>query len=313
MDTTAISPTARIRAWAELVRLPLVFVVTADTLAGAIISGGRWRQFADVAALLAASAAFWAAAGAVGDCCSCKDDLIRRPLRPIPSRRIGRWHALSIGVVLLAAGATLAGAPGTLPSSQIALILVAAILLGRIMLRNAPVALLIEILYRPFNFLMGLVIIPLAASPANVELRIYLLLCVGLYAITLVLLEENAIHEYRSRMLAAIAAPAIVAGLGIAALPVLFGAAGPSWPGTIYVGLALACTSFRLAQACLAPSGTTVANALRAVALGSILLAAAATAFTHHRCANLFVVATLAPAGASMWYLNRKPTPVPTR
>lgn len=299
--------------WAEILRLPLVFAAAADALAGVIISGGRWDRATDIVALVIASAAFWAASGPIGDWYTWKDDLIRRPLKPIPSKRINRWHALSIGVVLLATGATLAGAPGASTTSRIAMLLVATILLSRVILRHAPAALLLEILYRPFNFLMGLVFIPLAVSPANSEFRCYLLTCLGFYAITLVLLEEHEIHGYRPRVLTAIAAPAVLAGLGIATLPVLFAAAVPSWLGTAWACSAIAWTGFRLAQAALTPSGTTVSNALRAATFGSILLAAAATAFAYHPWASLLVAAMLAPAWWATWYLDPRRAAIPAK
>jgi len=276
-------------------------------LAGAIIAGARWSQVAEVVPLVLASAVLWAAANALGDWYTWKDDAALRPDRPIPSKRIHRWQALSASLVLLAFGAVLAGVPSPLPTSRVAMILAVTIGLGRVILCHMPAADILAILYRPLNLLLGLVVVPLATSPACAEFRVYLLTAVGAFAATLVLLDKHEWHAYRPRRLGLLALPAIVAGVAVAAMPLFFDAAAPSVIGTIWAGLLVGTIGYRFVQAALSPSGTTVCNALRAVAIGQILLAAAATAYARHPWASLLVVAMAAPAIWAMGYVAKLP------
>ncbi len=307
MQTVTLSAAQRLHAWAELVRLPLAFVLAADTLAGAIIAGARWTQVAEVAPLVLASAVLWAAANALGDWYTCKDDAAFRPQRPIPSKRINRWQALFASLVLLALGAVLAGAPSPLTTSRVAMMLVVAIALSRVILCYAPASAALDILYRPLNMLLGLVVVPLAASPACAEFRVYLLTAVGIGSGTLVLLDKHEWHGYRSRRLALLALPAIVAGVAVAAMPLFFEAAAPSLMGTIWAALLLGMIGYRFVQVILSPSGTTVTHARQAVAIGHILLAASATAYTRHPWASLLVVMMAVPAAWAMWYVATPP------
>src|SRR5437899_12845691 len=124
------------RAYAQLVRLPNVFTAMADIALGwlcAVATGtpaARWPSFL---LLMAASACLYSAGMIWNDFFDVEQDQRERPFRPIPSGRINRRAAGTLGALGLLLGvacAWQAGArAGTSEPLVIALGLVAAILL----------------------------------------------------------------------------------------------------------------------------------------------------------------------------------------
>src|SRR5262249_12786654 len=109
---------SRLRAYAQLVRLPNVFTAFADIALGALAvwgvgraapAAGWWLSFA---ALLAASGCLYSAGMVWNDFFDFEQDRGERPFRPIPSRRVTRRAAAWLGTVLLGAGLLFAAAAG---------------------------------------------------------------------------------------------------------------------------------------------------------------------------------------------------------
>ena len=294
---------SNLRAWLELIRLPRLLAVAAAPLAGAIIAGAGWPHAHMILALMAASAALWAGGSVLGDWASVKDDLIRRPERPLPAGRIRPWPALAVGVGLLVAGGTFAATPAP-ACSQIGLVLIAIICLARILLRGLPGQYILDGVYSSFNLLLGMALVPLAASAAQVGLRVYLLVAVGVYALGTVLLEQSEVHRYRPRRLAAIALAIVLASVAVAALPILLRPAATCLIGMVWTTLLLAAVGYRLTQAALTPSGLAVSKAIRTASFGSVLLCAAAVAYMCHPWWSLAVAVLVVPAVWSERYLR---------
>ena len=159
------------KAWAQLVRLPNVFTVPADVIAGASLTlcfedlNILKTHFISILVLCLSSICFYSAGMILNDVFDFQEDLRDRPFRPIPSGRITRGSALVCGLLLLVLGSVLAfgqiqhvllwpyGHPG--------LLLPVAILAYNLWLKRTflgPVAMGI---CRGLNLLLGAFIIPI--------------------------------------------------------------------------------------------------------------------------------------------------------
>jgi 4-hydroxybenzoate polyprenyltransferase len=182
---------SRLRAYAQLVRLPNVFTALADIGLAALVTGGlpaRWLAFALAGA---ASACLYCAGMVWNDFFDIDQDRRERPFRPLPSGRITRPTAGLLGVALLLAGvmlALLAGlgpgvgvtSPGTAweqPSAIVAVLLVLAILAYDAWLKRTWAGPLGMGSCRFLNVLLGVALAPSASWPHGV----YLALVVGVY------------------------------------------------------------------------------------------------------------------------------------
>ncbi|MEV5318804.1 SCO3242 family prenyltransferase [Streptomyces sp. NPDC052687] len=98
------------RAWAELLRLPALFTVPGDALAGAAATGTR----PDTRTLLAigSSLCLYEAGMALNDWADRAEDARDRPHRPLPSGRVRPVAALTAACALTGAGLALAARAG---------------------------------------------------------------------------------------------------------------------------------------------------------------------------------------------------------
>lgn len=103
-------PRARLRAWAELLRVSALSSVPGDALAGAAAVGLRPGR--GTALAVGASLCLYEAGMALNDWADREEDAVDRPHRPIPSGRIAPGAALAAAGALTAAGLTLAARAG---------------------------------------------------------------------------------------------------------------------------------------------------------------------------------------------------------
>ncbi|MFD9887119.1 UbiA family prenyltransferase [Streptomyces alboflavus] len=99
-----------LRAWAELLRLPALFTVPGDALAGAAATGlcpGRGTFLA-----IGSSLCLYEAGMALNDWADRDEDAVDRPHRPIPSGRVTPTAAFTAAVALTAGGLALASRAG---------------------------------------------------------------------------------------------------------------------------------------------------------------------------------------------------------
>ncbi|MFG2589978.1 SCO3242 family prenyltransferase [Streptomyces sp. NPDC048438] len=101
---------ARLRAWAELLRVSALFTVPGDALAGAAAAGRRPGR--GTALAVGASLCLYEAGMALNDWADREEDAVDRPHRPIPSGRVAPGAALAAAGVLTAAGLALAARAG---------------------------------------------------------------------------------------------------------------------------------------------------------------------------------------------------------
>ncbi|MGA5451249.1 SCO3242 family prenyltransferase [Streptomyces umbrinus] len=104
---------ANVHAWVELLRLPALFTVPGDALAGAAAAGARPNPRTLVA--IASSLCLYEAGMALNDWADRAEDAVDRPHRPLPSGRISPTAALAAAGGLTAAGLALASTAGRRP------------------------------------------------------------------------------------------------------------------------------------------------------------------------------------------------------
>ncbi|MCX4578709.1 UbiA family prenyltransferase [Streptomyces sp. NBC_01571] len=97
-------------AWAELLRLPALFTVPGDALAGAAAVGGRPGPRTLLA--VGSSLCLYEAGMALNDWADRAEDAVDRPHRPLPSGRVRPTAALAAAGALTAAGLALAARAG---------------------------------------------------------------------------------------------------------------------------------------------------------------------------------------------------------
>ncbi|MFJ8822850.1 SCO3242 family prenyltransferase [Streptomyces sp. NPDC102467] len=96
----------RRRAWAELLRLPALFTVPGDALAGAAALGARPGR--GTLLTIGSSLCLYEAGMALNDWADRAEDAVDRPHRPIPSGRVRPGSALTAAVAFTGAGVGLA-------------------------------------------------------------------------------------------------------------------------------------------------------------------------------------------------------------
>ncbi|MEQ6021707.1 UbiA family prenyltransferase [Streptomyces salinarius] len=129
------TPSSRAGAWAELLRLPALFTVPGDALAGAAAAGARPGPRTLLA--IGSSLCLYEAGMALNDWADRAEDAVERPHRPLPSGRIRPAAALAAAAVLTGAGLALAAGAGR-PALTIAVPLAATVWAYDLTLKHTP-------------------------------------------------------------------------------------------------------------------------------------------------------------------------------
>ncbi|RSN45550.1 prenyltransferase [Streptomyces sp. WAC 04229] len=125
----------RAGAWAELLRLPALFTVPGDALAGAAAAGVRPGRRTLLA--IGSSLCLYEAGMALNDWADLAEDAVERPHRPIPSGRIRPAAALAAACGLTGAGLALAAAAGR-PALTVAAPLAGSVWAYDLVLKHTP-------------------------------------------------------------------------------------------------------------------------------------------------------------------------------
>ncbi|MFH8973536.1 SCO3242 family prenyltransferase [Streptomyces sp. NPDC017890] len=221
-------PAARVAAWAELLRLPALFTVPGDVLAGAAATGVR----AGPRTLLAigTSLCLYEAGMALNDWADRAEDAAERPHRPIPSGRVHPAAALTAACGLTATGLALAARAGR-PAVAVAVPLAATVWAYDLTLKHTPAGPLAMAAARGLDLLLGA-----AATGGDVRAAVPSAALLGTHtlAVTAVSREETRGGSSLAP-LAALAATGLLARL-VAHRPTRLpadrrGAATPGLPG----------------------------------------------------------------------------------
>ncbi|MFB7084727.1 SCO3242 family prenyltransferase [Streptomyces sp. NPDC056296] len=122
-------------AWAELLRLPALFTVPGDALAGAAAAGVRPGPRTLLA--IGSSLCLYEAGMALNDWADREEDAVERPHRPLPSGRIRPAAALTAACGLTGAGLLLAARAGR-PALAVAAPLAATVWAYDLALKHTP-------------------------------------------------------------------------------------------------------------------------------------------------------------------------------
>ncbi|MFD5448478.1 SCO3242 family prenyltransferase [Streptomyces sp. NPDC127100] len=125
----------RAGAWAELLRLPALFTVPGDALAGAAAAGACPGPRSLLA--VGSSLCLYEAGMALNDWADRAEDAVERPHRPIPSGRVRPAAALAAAGVLTGAGLALASGAGR-PALAVAAPLAATVWAYDLALKHTP-------------------------------------------------------------------------------------------------------------------------------------------------------------------------------
>ncbi|MEU0075813.1 SCO3242 family prenyltransferase [Streptomyces sp. NPDC006332] len=139
-------------AWAELLRLPALFTVPGDVLAGAAAVGAR----VDSRTLLAigSSLCLYQAGMALNDWADRAEDAAERPHRPLPSGRIRPTAALTAACALTGAGLSLSACAGR-PALAVAVPLAATVWAYDLALKHTPAGPFAMATARGLDLLLG--------------------------------------------------------------------------------------------------------------------------------------------------------------
>ncbi len=129
------APSSRAGAWAELLRLPALFTVPGDALAGAAAAGARPGPRTLLA--IGSSLCLYEAGMALNDWADRAEDAVERPHRPLPSGRIRPAAALAAAGALTGAGLALAAGAGR-PALTVAVPLAATVWAYDLTLKHTP-------------------------------------------------------------------------------------------------------------------------------------------------------------------------------
>ncbi|MEW2400621.1 SCO3242 family prenyltransferase [Streptomyces sp. NPDC046862] len=144
---------ARAQAWAELLRLPALFTVPGDALAGAAAAGAT-RPNSRTLLAIGSSLCLYEAGMALNDWADHAEDAVERPHRPLPSGRVRPASALAAASALTAAGLALAARAGR-PALTIAVPLAVTVWSYDLTLKRTPAGPLTMAAARTFDLLLG--------------------------------------------------------------------------------------------------------------------------------------------------------------
>lgn len=204
--------TSKLRALAELFRLPNLFTAMADIFLGFLFTHETLEPWPEFALLLVASCLLYTAGMVLNDVFDWDVDAQERPGRPIPSGRVSLGLARGLGFGMLGLGALAGWAAGMLSgearSGLTATALAGAVLAYDWLLKRTPLAPLAMGACRALNVLLGM---SLAAGP---WLAIHFAVAAGL-GIYIVGVTWFARTEARqsSRLRLALSTAVLVAGI----------------------------------------------------------------------------------------------------
>jgi 4-hydroxybenzoate polyprenyltransferase len=300
---------SRARALVQLMRLPALPTALADIGLGLLAAGppDRVRWLGGVLAA-AASACLYTGGMVFNDFFDVEQDRRERPLRPLPSGRVSRRAAGTLGVLLLAGGllaaavasavlARDAGVPKPHAPLAVAAILVVAILLYDAWLKRTPVGPLGMGTCRFLNVLLGVTGGGGLVGPE----ALLLAAVVGLYIVGVTWFARTEALLSRQSALAGAAAVMLAAlALGLL-LPAVRAPARQSSPLFVYVLVALGLVvGDSVCRAIASPASGRVQAAVRRALAGLIVLDTA-LAIGLAGNAGLWLLLLMVPA----YYLGR--------
>lgn len=287
----------RRRAYLDLIRLPNLFTAAADPIAGALCAGASAMDWHRLIMAGASGACLYAGGVVLNDVADADRDAEERPDRPIPSRRVARRTATTMGAALLAAGIGIAGWIDR-TTGGIAMLLALCILSYDFVTKGSTLGPVNMGACRALNLALGAIACG-AGSANNMALP---MLTLGLYTTSITWFARDEAGRSDRRRLA-------VAGIGLLASV----AAAVAWPYTVaraehaqwWFGVALAgLVTERLVPAWRTASASAVQLGVRRFVLCLVLLDATLVAGARGATAGLALLGLLLPAWLSARWLR---------
>lgn len=163
----------RLRAYAQLARLPALFTAWSNILAAHLIATSGQIDWRMLLLLLGSSSALYLSGMVLNDCFDIEEDRRERPQRPLPSGQIAVGDAHRLGGGLMLTGCLLAGVAGWLQLT-IAVALSVTILVYDGWLKKYAVGSLAMGACRYLNWFLGLSQAPLTAAVWLLPVPIFL-------------------------------------------------------------------------------------------------------------------------------------------
>ncbi|WP_363463855.1 UbiA family prenyltransferase [Halogeometricum borinquense] len=260
--------------YAELVRLPNVFTAPPDVIAGVALAValGATVSVPTIVGLCLASALIYAAGTTLNDVADVDEDAKERPNRPIPSGRVGRSEALSVGVILLVCGVVVAAVVGGLGPGLTAVALALAVALYDGLLKGTPAGFFAMGAARGLNVALGLSIAGVAAFDG---LALLFPASVVVYVAALTRMAEAETGGGDGSAVALTGAGATLAAMVVAIVVTVRGAPTAGLVATLVAAVFLAWDWRALGPAIADPAPSNVGPAVGTCVLGIVLLDAA--------------------------------------
>lgn len=287
-------PSVRWRDWAELVRLPNLFTAMADPLAGALIVGAGWAASPLILLLMLASACLYAGGVVLNDWNDYKKDCRERPERPLPSGRIGRFRALLAAIALLAGGFMLTGLVDPV-TSQVAALLLAAIVSYDVLLKKVPIAPGIMGLCRALNLLLGMTLVAPGDEGLTWGIRFALATVLWLYVTGITTFARKEFDPRDKTLLIVGCAMSAVAVFILLGMSILAKTIFPHVHGLIWLILLAGVVGNRMASGLLIADARHVQQAVKLGVLGIIALDAAMVGYRAGLWPSIPVILLLVP------------------
>lgn len=216
--TACVRIGSKLRALAELLRLPNVFTALADVSMGFLFTHASAQPTAQFASLAIASASLYLSGMVLNDYFDRDIDQTERPERPIPSGRISAGFARGLGGSLLIVGVVAGWLTGMLTTDAsarcgvVATVLAAMIVLYDALLKRTPLGPLAMGGCRLLNVLLGMSAVSDVFQPMHWDVA----LGIGTYIAGVTwFARTEATESHRGQL--ALGLVAIVAGIGLLA------------------------------------------------------------------------------------------------
>jgi 4-hydroxybenzoate polyprenyltransferase len=284
---------SRPRAWAELLRLPALFTVPGDALAGAAAAGVRPGPRTLLA--IGSSLCLYEAGMALNDWADRAEDARDRPHRPLPSGRVRPAAALAAACALTGAGLALAARAGR-PALAVAAPLATTVWAYDLVLKRTPAGPAAMAAARGLDLLLGA-----AATGAGTRGALPSAALLGTHTLAVTTVSRRETQGGSPLVpLAALTTSAVLTRLITSGRPTASGQPGGTGPAAVLrtaLGAAYAATVARpYLHAALNPSPPLTQRAVGGGIRATIPLQAALAARSGARVTAL-AVAALAPIG----------------
>ena len=274
MTNPSTLPRRKRRAWLELFRVPNLFTVPGDPVAGMVLAraGGASAPLEFLAAAAGASVLLYMMGLALNDWADQREDAAARPNRPIPSGRLSS-RAVLLACLLLTAGGILLGYLAGPAAAGTAALLALAVLFYDLLAKRIPVfGILVMGACRGLSLLLGAVAAgwrphaPLVADPvlaAAIALTLYVA------AFSRIAAGETGRRRLRfERWL-----PPLAVAAAAVAIPLITPTIAPGFLALILV--LLAWTSWNAAKLGPEPEPPAVQRSIKACIMGMFVFQAA--------------------------------------